>query len=97
MSHADYIAKCDEDQLRRLVEMAQAKLKQMSEAGWVNLWVVSDDSINYGWFAKEDYSKALSFLYREAGEVAAKRGAREFTVRMERYRPDEADELMAST
>lgn len=97
MSHADYLARCDEDQLICLVEMANGRLEQIRQTGWVKLWVVSDDCINLGWFEQPDYRLALDFLSEAGMSAASKNKTLELGVRLAKYRPDEAAALVAET
>jgi hypothetical protein len=97
MSHAEYIASCDEEQLEHLVELANAKLKEMREAGWVKLWVVSDDWMNHGWFPLNDYAAALQFLTTTGLDMAAKGKAGQLGIRPSKFRPEEAAKLVAET
>lgn len=97
MSHADYIAKCDEDQLICLVEMANGRLEQIRQTGWVKLWVVSDDCVNLGWFEQSDYAAALEFLAQAGAKAATNSKPLELGVRLAKYRPDEAATLVAET
>lgn len=97
MSHAEYIAKCDEDQLICLVEMANAKLKQIREAGYVKLWVVSDEHLHLAWFQEKDYSLALEYLVRAGAESATKGRPSPLDIRLKKFRPDEAEGLVLDT
>lgn len=97
MSHSDYIARCDEEQLICLVEMANGRLEQIRQTGWVKLWVVSDDCINLGWFAQTDYRLALDFLSQAGINAAMNNKTLELGVRLAKYRPDEAATLVAET
>jgi len=97
MSHAEYIASCDEEQLHHLVELATAKLKEMRESGWVKLWVVSDDWMNHGWFPLSDYAAALQFLTATGLGLAAKGKAGQLGIRASKFRPEEAAKLVQET
>jgi len=97
MSHAEYIATCDEEQLEHLVELATAKLKHLREAGWVKLWVVSDDYMNLGWFYLTDYPVALQFLAQTGMDLAAKDKPSQLGIRAFKFRPEEAAQLVQDT
>lgn len=97
MSHAEYIATCDEEQLVHLVELANTKLKQLREAGWVKLWVVSDDYMNLGWFYLTDYAAALQFLTETGLNLAAQGKPRQLGIRSSKFRPEEAEKLVMET
>ncbi len=99
MSHAEYCAKCDEDQLQSLIEHANARLKVLNESGWVKLWTVSFGWGNIGWFAEDDYESAVALackvMAREAKNCPNK--AIEVEVSIDRCRPEEAVRLIKST
>jgi hypothetical protein len=98
MSHADYIAGCDEDQLKRLVEMANERITKIRESGWVKLWTVNVSWANVAWFVEEDHQKAVDYVCRavkKAGEKAPGKGI-EVQLSLERYRPEEVAGLIAT-
>lgn len=97
MSHSEYIASCDEEQLEHLAELVNEKLKELREAGWVKLWVVSDDWMNYGWFPLSDYAAALQFLTATGLAMAAKGKAGQLGIRASKFRPEEAAKLVQDT
>ena len=95
MSHQDYIESCDEDQLACLIEMAESKLKQIRDEGFVEMWVVGDDWCNYKWFHLKDYDLALEFLV-EYGKNSVKEGREdEIKITKEKIRPSEVDSYVS--
>lgn len=95
MSHQDYIESCDEQQLDCLIEMAQNKLKQIRDEGWVEMWVVGDDWCNYKWFHLKDYDLALEFLVKY-GKNSVKEGREdEIKITKEKIRPSEVDSYVS--
>lgn len=96
MSHAEYVAKCDEDQLRSLIEHANGRIKKLQESGWVNLWTVSIGWANVAWFAEDDYAKAIvAALEAVRKDVESQSGKElEMEVRLVGYRPEEAARLL---
>ena len=92
MSHQEYVADCDEDQLVRLIELAQEKLKTIREGGWVKLWVVSADYANHAW--SDNYDEAIKHLRRVVEQHANAGRHVEIHLTEGRYRPAEAAELL---
>lgn len=97
MSHAEYIASCDEHQLIRLVEMANERLKEIREAGYVKLWVVSDDCLHLAWFEQTEYLAALAYLGQTGLDLQAKGRPSQLEVRLKKFRPEEAAQLVQDT
>lgn len=95
MSHQDYIAKCDEDQLESLIDLAQARLTMIRESGYVPLWVVSDSWLNHAWFADNEHRKALDKMVELAGKSPEGENC-SWMVRRQRFRPSEAASLLAA-
>jgi hypothetical protein len=99
MSHKDYLAKCDEDQLRTLIEMANARLETIRQSGWTKLWAVSIDWATVAWFPEHDYEAAAAWACRAAhAEALQKRGRGvELALKLEKFRPEEVADLLLST
>lgn len=97
MSHQEYIAQLDEEQLDRLIELAQGKLKAIRDSGWVRLWVVGTDSINYAWFSVDDYAGAVAELGQLGKKFAAEGKFEELSLENTAYRPGEAKSLLLRT
>jgi len=99
MSHKDYLAKCDEDQLRTLIEMANARLETLRQSGWTKLWAVSIDWATVAWFPEQEYDAAAAWACRAAhAEALQKRGRGvELALKLEKFRPEEVPDLLAST
>lgn len=95
MSHAEYVAKLDEDQLTSLIEHAQGRLQALRTAGWTLLWVVGTDMTNSYWF--NDYAKAAVCLGEVALASAVNKKDMPLTLEYKRYRPEEAKDLLAET
>jgi hypothetical protein len=97
MSHADYVARCDEDQLDALIEHAKARQQQLRQAGWVKLWTVSLGWGNSGWFAENNFDAAVAHASAALQAAVAQRGAHhiELEIKLERYRPAEVAGLLA--
>jgi len=94
MSHQDYIAECDEDQLESLIDLAKARAKAIKESGWVTLWVVSDDWCNRFWFAEDQHQEAFAKMI-ELAHADYKPGQNiNWNVQKTRARPDEAVEML---
>lgn len=98
MSHAEYVAKLDEDQLANLIEQAQNRVASLQQSGWVKLWTVNVNWANTGWFAESDQAAAIEFACSSIKAIAAKKpGASvEMNVSLEKYRPDEVAGLVAA-
>lgn len=97
MSHAEYIAPCDEFQLIALVELANERLKEIREAGYVKLWVVSDDFMHFAWFEQSEYPAALAYLSQTGLDLQAKGRPTQLEVRLKKFRPEEAAQLVQDT
>ena len=97
VSHAEYVADQDEDQLSNLINEAQARRTKLRESGWVKTLVVSDDSSNLGWFAIDDYESAGKFLLSKAHDRISKKAVFELCINEVKYRPEEAASLIAGT
>lgn len=97
MSHAEYIAGCDEFQLIGLVELANERLKEIREAGYVKLWVVSDEHLHLAFFDKSEYPAALAYLGQTGLDLQAKGRPAQLEVRLKKFRPEEAAQLVQDT
>jgi len=98
MSHKDYISGCDEDQLNRLIEMAKARVKEISESGWVKLWVVSIGWGNVAWFREDKHAAAVEYACAATRADAMQHPGKpvEMEVSLARYRPEEVARLLAT-
>lgn len=98
MSHAEYVAKFDEDQLSNLIEQAAARREDLRQSGWVKLWVVNIGWANIAWFAESEHAAAVERASAEVKKAAAKRPGHgiEMEISLEKYRPNEAARLLAS-
>jgi hypothetical protein len=96
MSHAEYVAGCDEDQLRSLIVHANARLKVLQESGWVRLWTVSVGWANVAWFTEADHPQAVSIACAAVQKEVSKHPGKEveMEVRLVCYRPEEAARLL---
>jgi hypothetical protein len=96
VSHADYVAKCDEDQLKNLIERAEARLTEIRSSGWVKLWTVQHGWANVAWFSESNYGAAVSHMFSILREEAAKPNGRGFSLELslEKYRPEEVGDLI---
>lgn len=97
VSHAEYVADQDEDQLSNLINEAQARRTKLRESGWVKTLVVSDDSCNLGWFSIDDYESAGKLLLAEAHARISRKVEFELCINKGSYRPEEAAQLIAET
>lgn len=95
MSHQDYIAGCDEGQLKRLVELANERLKAIQQTGWVKLWCVSVGFGNVGWFRHEDFAGAVACAKAALARHEHEPRDLDLEICLNRYRPDEVAELLA--
>jgi hypothetical protein len=92
MSHQEYCAGLDEDQLQNLIEHAQCRIKSIQSEGWVFVWVVAD-YCNRAWYPIDQHEKALDKMIELArAEAKPDRGC-EWSIDRIRMRPSEADEL----
>lgn len=89
ISHEAYVAEQDEEQLRHLIETAKARLDELTQGGWVWLWVVADNA-NQGWFADSDYASAVALFI-------AKGAREELSIERRQYRSFEAERLVSFT
>ena len=62
MSTDDFIKNCNKEQLQYVIEMAQAKLKRISEETFVPIWVITDGFINDAAFDVDSYDLAVKKL-----------------------------------
>jgi hypothetical protein len=95
--HDAYIADLDEEQLESLMEKAKRRQYELQQAGWVALWVVSDDMINRAWFPKADYMGAASELVEIAKRLTAKDFPVELYINQTKMRPVEAEKRVKAT
>jgi len=97
MSIAEYVAKLDEDQLSNLIDKATARREDIRQSGWVKLWVVNISWANIAWFAEGDHAAAIERACAEVKKAAAERPGRgiEMEVSLEKFRPNDAEELLA--
>lgn len=97
MSHAEYIAALDEDQLENLIDQAKARRENIQQSGWVLLWTVNICSANVAWFPEEERAAAVEFACNAARIRAARciGDGVEMELSLERYRPIEAQDLLA--
>jgi hypothetical protein len=99
MSHEEYVAGCDEDQIEGLIEAANKRLAKIRSSGWVKLWTVSIGYGNVAWFREPDYEAAVDYACKAVKAESTRRGAQdlEMSVELERYRPGDVDDLLATT
>ena len=97
MSHADYLAPLDEDQLERLIELAQQRLSGIREGGCVTLWVVAVGGACVAFFRLDEYREAVSELQYLGMQKADSGKEYELALDTGRYRPEEAAEVLRST
>lgn len=96
MSHVDYVAKCDEEQLAELVRVANAQIKKIQESGWVRLWTVNVGWSNIAWYRADQRAEAVQHAFRAVAAFAQKwpDSTIEMEISLERYRPSEAADLL---
>lgn len=94
MGHAEYIKDLDEGQLARLVEVAQERISEIRDQGWVGLWLVSTDGGNLAYFASDDYSRAVSFMAAAGAQMAADGNPEPLQLEEIKRRPDEAKQCL---
>lgn len=98
VSHAEYVAGCDEDQLGNLIHQANKRLEAIRKSGWVKLWTVSINWASVAWFPDDDYAAAVTWACGAVAEEAKSstgKGGVEMEITSARYRPEEAAELVA--
>lgn len=66
MSIDEYVKKLDRDQLHYLLAAAQERQKELSEAGKIEILVVSDACMNLGFFKRNDIEGAMKCMVKEA-------------------------------
>lgn len=89
MSHAEYCAKLDEDQLDSLIEHARSRQDALKSEGWVSVWVVADHC-NRAWFPIDKREEAVSKMIDLIQQARKNPGPIEFSVQQDRMRPSEA-------
>lgn len=94
MSHEEYIAGCDAEQLRSLVVMANERMKEIQQSGWVNLWVVSDEWCNRCWFSEDQHREAFDKMIEFASADYKSGESITWSVEKTRMRPVEAAEVL---
>jgi hypothetical protein len=96
VSHAEYVAGCDESQLTNLIEQANARLTKIRESGWVRLWTVNVSWANVAWFPEADHQAAVDYACEAIKKAAVKAPGKgiEVEVSLERYRPEEVAGLL---
>lgn len=67
-----FLAELDLDQLDRCRELAQQRMDGIKATGKVQVWEVSDGSMNY--YGTQDYLAAVDTLARKAREMFTKSG-----------------------
>ena len=99
MSHAEYVAGCDEEQLKALIEAANARLQALEQSGWVKLWTVNASWANIAWFREDEHSNAVECASRALKARAEEYPGRasQVEISLEQYRPEEVGELLAMT
>ena len=99
LSHEEYVAGCDEDQLRNLIERANARIEKLNQSGWTKLWTVTIGWANVGWFAEDDHEAAVEFSRDVVAASARRNPGRgiELEVKLAKYRPEEVAQLLAAT
>lgn len=94
MSHKDYIKDLCRDSLRGLIDIATARLKEMNDAGKVEILVVGDHHWNVGFFRKDDIEGALECLRKEAAAGMLRQKNDVLQIRVERWFEDEVKDLI---
>jgi hypothetical protein len=99
MSHAEYVANLDEDQLANLIEQARARIASIEQSGWVKLWTVNINWANTAWFAEGDHAPAIEHACKSIKALGAKQPGKsvEMNISLEKYRPDEVAALVAAS
>jgi hypothetical protein len=92
MSHAEYCAKLDEDQLDSLIKHANACKESLKAKGWVKVWVVAD-YCNRAWYPLDQHEQAMDKMIELARTEAKSDRGCEWSVKIDRMRPSEAAEL----
>lgn len=90
MSHKDYCAALDEDQLSSLIEHANSRINSLKSEGWETLWVVCDSWSNLAWFHESEHAKALEKMIELAKKNSSPDKPCEWGIQFERVRPSEA-------
>ena len=94
MSHQEYIDSCNEVQLKRLIELAQDRVKIFNGRKKTNYLSVGDDWLNIGLFHMEDYQRALECF----GEIYKNRlesgGFDKLSIEVAQYFPEEVEDIL---
>jgi hypothetical protein len=93
MSSTDYIRDLDIGQLEYLIEISQAKLKDIRSQPKQRCFVVSDSYLNYGHFKMDEPEMALAAFNKEFEKRCRKDGFDGLTLEVCKYYPDEMQEL----
>lgn len=94
MSHKEYIAKCDGDQLVRLIELAQDKLITIRNRPKKEYFVVSDGWANYGFFELTDYEAALEFFSKNFEHEIDMDCFETLSISVVKYAPEDIEDLL---
>lgn len=93
MSHYDYVNNLCRDSLQGLVDIAQARIKQLNDADKIEVLVVHDDFMNIGFFARDDIDGALKCLSEEAKTSLRQKGD-SLQIQVQRWFEDEVKDLI---
>lgn len=95
MSYDEYIKNFDVYQLHCLQERIARKIEYFKELPKVTLFVVSDESINYAWYDKDNYGRALNMLIKLYRSDETKGiNYNHYRIDEVKYNSDEAEELL---
>lgn len=94
MSHHDYVKDLCRDSLQGLIDIAQAKLKELNDAQKIEVLVVSDYNWNAGFFRKDDLEGAIECLRKEAAAGMLRQKNDVLQIRVERWFEDEVKDLI---
>lgn len=92
VSYPEYIKDLDAEDLHNLIEHCQAKLKLFEELKKKEYLVVSDDSMNIGFFYREDYEGALALVYKQVMNGALKHNRDMVEIKVERWYEHEVED-----
>lgn len=95
MSHKEYCKELSEDQLRSLIDIANAKLKGIESEGFVSIWCITDGWVVRGRFSQDDYKLAVQRMIQVVKSEALKNQPIEIRLEPEKVRPSELEALLS--
>jgi hypothetical protein len=92
ISHQDYVATQDIEQLEHLIESAQSKLEQLRSVPKEKYLVVCDDWMNFEFFKVTSYEEALACFIKEFRYATEKGHFTRLAIEIQKWYPHELED-----